>query len=87
MFFNGDKKVKKIFKVYVINFINFNVFFLDRVFFFECDVNFLEREFFFGRSLVLDFGMLLWMNWYSFFYKKINNFCFKFNEDKVNVKV
>lgn len=44
MFPNGDKKAKKISKVYVINLINFNVFFPDRAPFLECDANSPERE-------------------------------------------
>lgn len=44
MFPNGDKKAKKISKVYVINLINFNVFFPDRALFLECDANSPERE-------------------------------------------
>lgn len=45
-----------------------------------------RESFLLGRSSVLDPGMLSGTNWHSFLYKKINNFCFKFNEDKVNAK-
>ena len=44
IFPNGDKKAKKISNVYVINLINFNVFFLDRAPFLECDAISPERE-------------------------------------------